>query len=89
MNIPNSLIVVIIILFAWHWTFTYNHPDLETEKLAELILNKKFKTGDLILFKATNNWHASGIASYYTHVGVVWVYPDDPHHSILLNLLHA
>jgi hypothetical protein len=78
MNIPTSFLVIIIILVTWFWVFTYAHPDLETEKLNVLLLEKKFKTGDMILFKAVDNYNAPMIASYYGHVGMVWIYPDDP-----------
>ncbi len=78
MNIPTSFLVIIIILIVWCWVFTYYHPDLEVAKLNDLMLNKKFKTGDIILFKAIDNHNAPMIASYYGHIGIVWIYPDDP-----------
>jgi hypothetical protein len=78
MNIPTPLLIITIIIIIWFYVFTYAHPNFESEKLNTLLLSKKFKTGDLILFKAVDNFNAPLIASYYGHIGIVFVYPDDP-----------
>jgi len=71
-------LIIIIILVIWCYMFTHVHPKLDTKALKILLHDKKFKTGDMILFKAVDNYNAPMIASYYGHVGIVWVYPDDP-----------
>ena len=78
MNVPGSFLIIIIILVIWYYIFTHAHPNLDVESLEILLREKKFKTGDMILFKAVDNYNAPLIASYYGHVGIVWVYPDDP-----------
>jgi hypothetical protein len=78
MNVPGSFIIIVIILVTWYYVFTHAHPDLDTETLNTLLAENKFKTGDMILFKAIDNHNAPIIASYYGHVGIVYVYSDDP-----------
>jgi hypothetical protein len=38
----------------------------------------QFKTGDLILFKATNNYYSVFMGCYYTHIGIVYVDAGKP-----------
>jgi hypothetical protein len=38
----------------------------------ELINEVTFKSGDLIIFKAQNNFNALWLGSYYTHIGIVY-----------------
>jgi hypothetical protein len=78
MFVPTSFLIIIIIFIVWFWVFTYNHPNLESKKLNILLEKKRFKTGDIILFKAIDNHNGPIIASYYGHIGIVWIYPDDP-----------
>lgn len=78
MDVPSPLLVILVIMIIWYYIFTYAHPNLKTVPLKNLLDEKKFKTGDIILFKAVDNYNAPLIASYYGHIGIVWVYPDDP-----------
>ena len=48
----------------------YNHPNCNDIWLDDVIKNAK--TGDIILFKATDNMNSSKIFCYYTHIGVVY-----------------
>lgn len=68
------IIVIILIVWIYHWCF--NHPNLETVSLSELLTKGKFKTGDLVLFKAVDNFNSPIIMSYYGHIGVVYVDPE-------------
>jgi hypothetical protein len=43
----------------------------------ELINSKTLKTGDLILFKAYNNFNSIFHGSYFGHVGMVYIDPND------------
>lgn len=48
----------------------YCHPDCSEIWIHEVLA--KCKTGDLILFKALDNFNSSVIFSYFTHVGVIY-----------------
>lgn len=54
----------------WIWYMEYNHPSFDNVWIDNVIQNAK--TGDIILFKATDNMNSSKIFCYYTHIGVVW-----------------
>ncbi len=54
----------------WVWHMEHNHPQFR-ETWIDNVLNTA-KTGDLILFKATDNTNSSKIFCYYTHIGVVY-----------------
>lgn len=69
-----GLIIVIIILIIWVWHFQFNHPTYQKIWLH----NIKFKTGDIILFKAQDNWNGPKIACYFGHIGVVYIDPKNP-----------
>lgn len=69
-NILVSIIIIIIIVLVWIWYMECNHPVFDSVWIDEIL--KKAKTGDLILFKATDNMNSSKIFCYYTHIGVVW-----------------
>jgi hypothetical protein len=69
-----GLLVMLIICITWSWYMLANPPDLE-----HVIFNETlFKTGDLILFHAYDNINPVFIGSYWGHVGVVYIDPDDP-----------
>ncbi len=55
-----------------------NHPKFEQAHYEHLRDDKKFKTGDMILFHALDNINPIMMGSYYGHVGIVYVDPDDP-----------
>lgn len=48
----------------------YNHPICGEVWINDIVKNAK--TGDLILFKALDNYNSSKTFCYYTHVGVVY-----------------
>lgn len=61
------IIVLYIYLIQYH-CYSYDKIFLE-----DLVNNNLLKTGDLILFKAYDNYNAILIGSYYTHIGIVYV----------------
>ncbi len=61
---------LIILIIIWIWYMNHNHPDCYEYWIDDVLLN--CKTGDLILFKATDNYNSSKIFSYYTHIGVIY-----------------
>jgi hypothetical protein len=69
-----GLLVIIIICMSWVWYMLANPPELDHVLFESTV----FKTGDLILFHAYDNINPVFIASYWGHVGIVYVDPDDP-----------
>ena len=65
-----GLIVILVIAWVYYWCF--RHPSFDEVSLDEVLSKNKFKTGDLILFKAVDNFNGSFIMSYYGHIGVVY-----------------
>jgi hypothetical protein len=63
--ITTSLIVVAMIVFIY-W---YHVRRIETEKI--YIEDCNFKTGDLILFRTTQNFNSVFMANYFTHCGII------------------
>lgn len=61
---------IIVILIVWIYYMNYCHPDCSEIWIDDVIA--KCKTGDLILFKAQDNFNSSKIFSYFTHIGVVY-----------------
>lgn len=61
----NAILIIIIILYIYLIQFKFY--EYEEVFLDDLIL----KTGDIILFKAYNNFNAIFIGSYYTHIGII------------------
>ncbi len=51
------------------------HPSFESYEFDEL--RHRFKTGDLILFHGLDNINPLFIGTYYGHIGVVYVDPED------------
>ena len=63
-------VFIIVIIIVWIWYMNYCHPECPELWIDEVLA--RCKTGDLILFKAQDNFNSSKIFSYYTHVGVVY-----------------
>jgi hypothetical protein len=66
-----TLIIVLIIIYIWWMEFS--HPECDSIWI-DFVLDSA-KTGDLILFKALDNYNSSKTFCYYTHIGVVY-YPQ-------------
>lgn len=62
--------IVIIIIIIWIWFMNHRHPECDSIWIKEVL--NTCKTGDLILFKAMDNYNSSLIFSYFTHVGIVY-----------------
>jgi hypothetical protein len=72
--IDRIITFIIVIIIIWIWYMEYNHPQFNEVWIDDVINNAK--TGDLILFKASDNYNSSKIFCYYTHIGVVY-YPEN------------
>jgi len=61
-----EIIICLILLYVYFIQFSHGtYP-------VELINEITFKSGDLIIFKAQNNFNALWLGSYYTHMGIVY-----------------
>lgn len=70
--------IVLTIIAVWVYTMQYS--DLSVEKVFsdDLFDSSLIKTGDIILFKAYNNFNSIFHGSYFGHMGIVYIDPDDP-----------
>lgn len=71
-----SIFIFVIIVYIWIDHFHYNLIDVPKIPL-DYAMNQ-FSTGDLILFKARDHMNDCKIGCYFTHIGVVYIDPDDP-----------
>lgn len=78
MHIPGPLVIIILAAILWMVAFNHIHPNYKEVKYEDLLAMGKFKTGDILLFKALDNWNAPVLASYFGHIGIIYVDPDDP-----------
>lgn len=66
------------IVMVYIYYIYLKHPSLDEIHYETLYKEKKFKTGDLILFHALDNINPIFMGNYYGHIGVVYIDPDDP-----------
>lgn len=64
---------VVIILVIYIWQIQYDYVVCDKMFVNDFIEYSLPKTGDLILFKAYNNFNSIKLASYYTHIGIVYI----------------
>jgi len=69
--------IVFVILIIYVYNIQYNKGEYEKIFLTELINNEYLKTGDIIIFKSYNNFNSVLMGNYYSHIGVVYIDPDD------------
>ena len=74
MNYIIGFIIVILVFISYAYYVCLCHPDFKNIDMN----NINFKTGDMILFHAFDNINPIVIGSYYGHVALVYVDPDDP-----------
>lgn len=73
------LTIVIVLLCIWIYRMQfYKIQTKETIFLDHLLAANKFKTGDVILFKAFNNFNSIFHGGYFGHVGIVYVLDGVP-----------
>ncbi len=75
-NIMFDYVVAYFVIFIiiYIWLIQYKDYELETIQLDEAI--KYMRTGDLILFKAYNNFNSVLTGMYYGHIGIVNIGED-------------
>ena len=75
-----SHMTVLFIVFVIVYIYLVQFYKINTEYkifIEDAIENKIFKTGDIILFKASNNFNSIKTATYFGHTGVVVCYDDE------------
>lgn len=89
-----GLNILFCIILIWFYVFYARKLDCEKIDLDYMIENNLFRTGDLILFKATDCLHGLKLANYFTHAGIVYILNCIPYifeaeyaHSIVLSPL--
>ncbi len=70
------IVLVIVLILGWIWNYQLRPPGYHQIPLRSIL--SQLQTGDLILFKALDNWNGPQIGCYFGHIGVVWIDPDDP-----------
>lgn len=70
-----ALVVVLLVIYIHQ--VQYSKGDYETEFLDDIL--PTLRTGDIILFKASNNFNSVFFASYYGHMGTVLVRDGEPY----------
>jgi hypothetical protein len=70
--------LLIIILIVWVYCLQFKEIDTDEKIFTDVLMKHEFlKTGDLILFKAYNNFNSIFHGSYFGHIGVVYIRPED------------
>lgn len=78
MLVNASIGILIVIIIIYIYSFQYYSGTYETIYNDDLINSKILKTGDIICFKAYNNFNSIFIGNYYGHIGIVYVDPNNP-----------
>lgn len=72
-----GLFILVIVLWVYYLQFYKVSTDYKI--FADDLINHQFlKTGDMILFKAYNNFNSIFHGSYYGHVGIVYILAGTP-----------
>lgn len=75
MEIPNTFIIIIIIILIYIYYMGKKYEPSKSVWIKDL----KVRTGDLIMFKSTNNFHSQLFGNYYTHSGLIVMEGDIPY----------
>jgi hypothetical protein len=76
LNINFNISILLLIIITWIWYIYFNHPDYEICEYDDI--KDRCKTGDIILFHGLDNANPIIIGSYYSHIGIVYIDPEDP-----------
>ena len=77
-------LIVLIILFLYIYYIQYDKGDYDKIFLNDLVNSNYLKTGDIITFKAYNNFNSVIMGNYYSHIGIIYIDPDDEKKTPLL-----
>ena len=71
---------LLIIVICWIYFMQFYKIQVDQKIFVDhLIQSKKLKTGDLILFKAYNNYNSIIHGSYFGHIGMVYIMDGIPY----------
>jgi hypothetical protein len=70
-----AYIIIVLIVIIWIYYFQFRKYPCKRQQFEEI----QFKTGDLILFKACNNFYPVMHASYFGHVGMIIMRDNIPY----------
>lgn len=73
----SGIFITLFLLYVYQ--IQYSAGDYPSVHLEDLLRDRVFKTGDIILFKAANNFNSIFINSYWGHIGIVYVRNDQPY----------
>jgi len=76
--------IIIVVLIIYIYVIQYHKGTYDKIFNDDLINSGLLKTGDIICFKAYNNFNSIFIGSYYGHMGIVYIDPDDPKKTPML-----
>lgn len=71
----SAVLIVIIIIMIYTYSVMTSTPNMKLVRYKTLRKEKRFKTGDIILFHAVDHCYSLLIGEYYGHMGIVWVDP--------------
>ncbi len=71
------LLLIILLLVIYIYKFQYDPRSYKKEFIDDIL--PTVKTGDMILFKAANNFNSLKFISYFGHVGIVYVKDNIPY----------
>jgi len=70
------LILIILLIIIWIYVMQFHRISTDYQIFADdLYSHPHLKTGDIILFKAYNNYYSIMHGSYFGHIGIVYVDP--------------
>jgi hypothetical protein len=69
--------VICIIFIVYLYNIQYKHIEYNTCFVDDIIDSGTLKTGDMVLFKAANNFNCVVIGCYFGHMGIVYVGDDN------------
>lgn len=78
-NIMQNLLtgVIIVLLSSYIWYIQYSPGTYDKVFLDDILRAGLIKSGDIVLFKAYDNFNSVFIGSYFGHMGIVYIDPDD------------
>lgn len=82
-----KLITALCIILIFYWIYSMQYYRISTEHqifIDDLVDSKMLKTGDLILFKAYNNFNSIFHGSYFGHIGIIYIDPNDTSNTPML-----
>lgn len=84
MSLCGYLVIIILVFMFYVYQMLFSDVSFNKVFLDDVFSKYNLKTGDVIVFKAQNNTNSIKTGSYYGHIGIIYVDPDDPTHTPML-----